>query len=301
MMTLAAGGLVPLKSTQIAMESEDLEISIHRVSVTYHFRNLTGRDIEAIVGFPLPAINGGDLYNEPVHLPSKDPVNFVGFQVTVDGAPVRPQVENRAYLNGKEITARLRSEGLPASAAAVLATKALAHLTPARRKALQKEELIECPEPDCFPLWESRIQYYWTQRFPANATITVQHSYQPVVGGSFIVGSMDGKSNIAPFCGGADGLRAIAQYKNLHPRKSQDEQSLWENHISYILTTANNWSGPIGQFRLSVTTDSPEDLLFTSFPGLRRTTPTRYEMERANYRPEKELDLLILTGKSSIW
>jgi hypothetical protein len=35
--------------------------------------------------------------------------------------------------------------------------------------------------------------------------------------------------------------------------------------------------------------------------GLQRIAPTRYQMEQANFRPEKELNLLILTGKSSIW
>jgi hypothetical protein len=82
-LTLAAGGLVPLKSTQIAMDSEDLEISVHRVTVTYRFRNQTNTDVDATVGFPLPALDGGDFYNVPVHLPSKDPLNFVALKVTV--------------------------------------------------------------------------------------------------------------------------------------------------------------------------------------------------------------------------
>jgi hypothetical protein len=299
MLTLAAGGLIPLKSAQIVMESEELEISIRRVTVTYRFRNETNSDIDAVVGFPLPPLNGGDLYNVPNHLPSKDPVNFVDFQVTVNGAAVKADVESRAFLDGRDITARAQAAGL--SASVVMATKALTGLTPARRAALAKQELIECDSAGCFPVWESRIQYYWKQRFPAGATVVVQHVYRPVVGGSFIAGSMDGKSNVEPFCGGREGLAEIAQFKKRHPVKSDDKQFLWENHISYILTTANNWSGPIRNFRLTVVTESSEDLLFTCMAGLQRIAPTRYQMEQANFRPEKELDLLILTGKSSIW
>ena len=97
------------------MESEDLEISVRRVTVAYHFRNQTDRDIEAIVGFPLPPIHGGDLYYEPVRLPSKDSENFVGFQVTENGIAIKPEVESRAFLNGRDFTTRLQSARLPAS------------------------------------------------------------------------------------------------------------------------------------------------------------------------------------------
>lgn len=300
MLTLAAGGLAPLKSTQVAMESEDLEISVHRVSVTYRFRNRTDHDIDATVGFPLPPIHGGDLNFTPIRLPSKDPVNFVNFKVTVDGAPVKTEVDVRALFKDRDVTARLRSFGLSASVVTVQNGKSLARLTPAQRAALKKGELIDCEEgstAECYATWESRIQYHWAQRFPAGRTVTVQHTYEPVVGGSYIVGSMDGKSNISPFCGGASGLAAIAGFKKRHPGKNDDEQVLWENRINYILTTANNWSGPIGTFRLSIATDSPEDLVFTCFPGLKRAAPTRYQLERSGFRPDREFDVLILTSK----
>lgn len=72
---------------------------------------------------------------------------------------------------------------------------------------------------------------------------------------------------------------------------------LWENRVAYILTTANNWSGPIGRFHLTVTTTSPEDLLLTCMDGLKQVTPTEWELVRERYRPTGELELLILTGK----
>jgi hypothetical protein len=70
--TKGAGGLVPAKSGGIAMESEELAISIHRISVSYVFRNSSGRDIDATVAFTLPVLDGGELDNEPVRLPSTD-------------------------------------------------------------------------------------------------------------------------------------------------------------------------------------------------------------------------------------
>jgi hypothetical protein len=52
--------------------------------------------------------------------------------------------------------------------------------------------------------------------------------YQPVVGGSYIVRYMDGKSNIEPFCGAAAGLSAIAGFKKQHPATSEYAPIFWE-------------------------------------------------------------------------
>jgi hypothetical protein len=67
-----------------------------------------------------------------------------------------------------------------------------------------------------------------------------------------------------------------------------------ERRIQYILTTANNWSGPIRSFRLSVIPDSPTDIVATCVPGLKRAGPARYELLRSNFRPDRELEVLIL-------
>src|SRR5437879_375004 len=77
LVTLGAGGLVPLKSTSVVMESEDLQISASEIRVQYKFRNDSDRDVRAMVGFPLPELDGGDVENSPMHLPSRDSKNFV--------------------------------------------------------------------------------------------------------------------------------------------------------------------------------------------------------------------------------
>lgn len=113
--TLGAGGLVALKSSEIAIESEDLEISVHQIKVRYVFHNNTDHDIDAIMAFPLPTLEGGLVYNEPVVLPSKDPVNFVDFKVEANGEVVKTKIETRAFADDHEVTAYLASLGLPAS------------------------------------------------------------------------------------------------------------------------------------------------------------------------------------------
>jgi hypothetical protein len=305
LVTLAAGGLVPVKSAQIVMESEDLEISIHKVTVTYRFRNESDHDVVAVVAFPLPALNGGDLENVPMRLPSKDPVNFMDFRVTEGDKAIAPMVEIRAFQENRDVTGRVKSSGLPVSVADKSMEGALQRIQAQQRASLVKDELVWCDDERgakqrCAAMWETRIQYYWTQRFPARSTITLRQSYQPVVGGSYLVASMQAPSTKEEHCVGKPDLLRIAEFKKRHPVKSQDDFVLWENRIQYILTTGNNWSGPIRNFHLAVTTESAEDLLMTCEPGLKQTSPMRYEMTRANYSPPKDLDLLILTGKNYV-
>jgi hypothetical protein len=305
MTTLGAGGLVPVKSSAIVMESEELEISIHKVSVAYRFRNETDRDIDATVAFPLPALLGGALENEPMRLPAKDPVNFMDFRVMDGDKPVAVKAEVRAFQEAREVTDRVKALGLPMSVADKSMEGALRKLSAQQRAALVKDELIECYDERtaserCAAMWETRIQYYWTQRFPARGAVTLRQSYQPVVGGSYMVASMASPSSKQEHCVGQGDLAHIQEYKKAHPAKTRDDIVLWENRIQYILKTANNWKGPIGNFHLTVATDSPEELLMTCETGLKRTAPTRWEMSRTNYAPAKDLDLLILSGKNYV-
>ncbi|TIU61050.1 MAG: DUF4424 domain-containing protein, partial [Mesorhizobium sp.] len=55
---LGTGGLILSRSDAVAMESEDLYISPEKVTVDYVFRNNTDKDVDAIVAFPMPDIEG---------------------------------------------------------------------------------------------------------------------------------------------------------------------------------------------------------------------------------------------------
>ena len=297
LMTLGAGGLVPAKSSAISIESEDLEISARLIKVKYVFRNHTASAIEGIVAFPLPAINGGDVEHVPMSIPSKDPVNFVDFRITAGGKAIQPNVAAKAFAKDRDITERLRGLRIPVSVIDKGLGAAIQRVPASERKRLQDEELIVCEDHGCWATWESRVRFWWRQHFPAGATVAIEHTYRPVVGGAYIVYGNDGAETIKPYCGGADALAQIAAQKKAHPPKDLDDIALYENRIQYILTTANNWSGPIRKFRLSVVTESPDDIVASCAPGLQRVAPGRYEAFRTGFRPEKELDVLILTRR----
>ena len=296
--TLGAGGLVPAKSTDIAMESEDLEVSIHRISVKYLFRNTGGKDEDVVVAFPLPAMNGGDVANIPIDIPSHDPLNFINFEVWANGRRVEPKVELRAFFEDKEITTRLRELGVPLSVLDPNVTAAVKKLSTGDRSRLQKDNWVDCsltPDGKCWPYWQSRVQYYWTQRFPAGETVEIRHTYRPVVGGAHIYPSDSGASRVTEYCGGANDVGRIAKQKELRHATAGDDTTLFaERRIEYILTTGANWKGPIRNFHLSIVSDEPADIVMTCMPGLKQTAPTRYEVGVPDFRPVKELELLIL-------
>ena len=304
MATLGAGGLIPSKSTEVVMESEDLRISVRQIDVNYIFRNATNHDVDAIIAFPLPPLHGATIEHVPISIPSKDPVNFMAFAVSVDGRPVSPEVELRAFNDGKDITAQLTGLGLPVSVLDPQLAVAISKLGTKQRKKLETDSLIGDEEIQggvnakvehhIWASWETRIQFYWSQHFPAGSTLHVSHSYRPIVGGSYIVRSDDGNFSVKPYCGGPETLAQIRDLKTKLGKKNDSGVDLLERRIQYILTTGNNWSGPIRNFHLQIVKDKPEDILTTCFPGVRRTSDTTYELSRTNFHPDSELSLLIL-------
>lgn len=306
LVTLGAGGLVPVKSSEIVMESESLEVSVHGITVEYAFRNKSDHDIDATVAFPLPALDGASAYHEPMELPSKNPVNFVNFAVFVGGKVVAADAEVGAYHDGHDVTERLRSLGLPVSVVDPKFQSAVGRLTPAQRQQLESERLLAYDEVshslhgpshrDYWGDWETRIRFFWAQHFPARSSTEVRQTYRPVIGGSYITTNSSGIDVIGKYCAGNDIVERVKEILKQHPTKdsSGGEVVLFDREIKYILTTANNWSGPIGNFRLTVVADSPEDIVLTCMPGLERHSPTRYELVRSNFRPDRDLDLLIL-------
>jgi len=292
MMVLGAGGLVPLKTTTVVMESEDLEISPAGIRVHYVFRNSSAKDVTATVGFPLPLLKGMDLSVSPITLPDKDSDNFVDFAVTADGKPVATKLELRALGGHGDETAELKKYGL--SASLLTGTDAIAKLTAAQKAALVKEGLLQgtdYPEPGA-PEWNTQATYYWTQVFPAKSTVDVVHTYKPVVGGSYMPKSQNGDPSMKKFCGTDAIAKAIAAQQASFAG-GPDDIAVYQREVQYVLKTANNWSGPIRKFHLTVRLDSADEVMSTCFVGLKQTSPTTFEATRTEFSPVKDLDVMI--------
>ncbi len=283
--SFAIGGLVPLQQADIAMESETLRITAAKIDVSYRFRNHADRDIDAIVAFPLPRFNHRFFFFENAPWSNGTSGNLVDFSLTVDGAPVDSASDTRAFLMDKDITDRLRGLGVP------LGVGITPHYAPAIDSALIAEGLMESVDmgkPVHIPLWDEQTTFYWRQRFPAAATVRIDHAYNPAAGYEHM---NDVDHPLADLCLSAADIAEFRRLADLDRKRHP-----WANGyiadlaiVDYILTTANNWDGPIGDFTLTITPERERTMAGACYPGLERTGPETLTLHAANFSPPAEL------------
>jgi hypothetical protein len=94
------------------------------------------------------------------------------------------------------------------------------------------------------------------------------------------------------FCGTAATAKAIAAQQASFTGGA-DDIAVFQREVQYVLKTANNWNGPIGKFHLTVKLDSADEVMSTCFVGLKQTSATTFEATRMNFRPLKDLDVMV--------
>jgi uncharacterized protein DUF4424 len=299
----AAGGLVLKQSRDIDMVSEDLYVSAEQVRVRYVFRNRAPRDVTVTVAFPMPDRDLSELRHWDAAWPAD-------FATRVDGRPVEMQVERRALARGVDHSLLLAGLGIPVVAedSPVAVSEMIDRLPPEQQQRLVGLGLVEPAEYDSGdgmrthfePVWTIREIWHWEQTFPAGRDLVVEHSYAPGVGGSVgtllafpeLRDSPEGRAYRDEFCVDDAFMAAIGRMS----AGSTPERPalLGEQRIRYILTTGGNWRSPIGDFRLVVDKGRPENIVSFCGTGLTRISPTRFEMRRRNWRPDRDLAVLIV-------
>jgi hypothetical protein len=140
--------------------------------------------------------------------------------------------------------------------------------------------------------------FYWQQTFPAGRTVVVEHSYVPSVGSTAGLSFGYPESRSEPwfrdyqrkYCIDKSFLVAVDRARS---RQGGDAYS--ENRIDYILRTASNWQGSIGRFHVVIDKGAPENLVSFCGEGVKKIAPTQFEMTKADFYPEDDLAVLILT------
>jgi hypothetical protein len=301
---LGAGGLIYVNTEEIEMRSEDLFISMEEVRVRYEFVNVSDHDVSTLVAFPMPDIKGDIDFMQAV--PTEDPVNFLGFRTTVDGAPVTAEVQQRVSAMGIDQTAVLNELGVPLAPHLEATRAALDGLPADAQERLVGLGLAGIEEYDSgqgwerhlAPLWLLSTAFYWQQSFPPGRTVIVEHSYKPSVGSTagLSFGSMEMRTGpyyeeyARKYCFDRTFLAAVDKRQ-----KPDGNNALMENRIDYILTTAANWAGTIEKFHLTIDKGSPDNLVSFCGEGVSKTGPTRFEMTKENFYPEQDLAIMILT------
>ncbi|PSJ52674.1 DUF4424 domain-containing protein [Kumtagia ephedrae] len=303
---LGTGGLILARTDAIAMQKEELFISEEIVRVDYVFRNETDADVDTIVAFPMPDIDGNP-YTMPA-IPNDADANFLGFEVSVDGKPVEAALQQRAFAAGIDVTQELVAQGVPLYPNGDAASGALAKIPDAVAADWIDRGIIVVEEYDDgsgwkkvrSPFWRLQSVYWWRSRFPANADVRVSHRYKPSVGStvglSFLTGGKPGgevyEDYKAKYCIDAAFERAVAKAA---AAAKDGEPALYENRIEYVLTTGGNWAnGTIGDFRLTVDKGDPTALISFCGSGVRKTGPTTFEMSAKDFYPQRDIDILLL-------
>lgn len=304
---IGVGGLILTQDTDIEMRSEDLFIWKDEVVVKYRFFNTSGRDKTIRVAFPMPEMSFSE---SPLPALTEDPVNLLGFATTVDGRAVSAEVEQKATLDGADVTARLRELNIPLAPHLQATWNALDALPANERDRLVADGLAFVQEYDqgdgkgmqahLYPLWKLATTFHWEQTFPAGRELAVEHRYHPATGmsaGTSIESPWaqrddpDYRAYLERFCVDDQFLAGVRKRMK---DENADSPPFWESRVAYILTTGGNWAKPIGHFRLVVDKGAAENLVSFCATGVRKISPTRFEVVRENWRPDRNLDILIL-------
>ncbi|HYI47363.1 MAG TPA: DUF4424 family protein [Allosphingosinicella sp.] len=299
----AAGGLVLRQNADIDMVSEDLFISTAQVRVRYVFRNRARRDRRITVAFPMPDRELSYEMESETAYPTE-------FRTLVDGRPVRMSVERKAMVGNVDRSAELVRLRIPITPpegerAGVLAD-AIGRLPRAAKQRLARLGLIDAASladssQQIIPMWTVKETWHWDQVFPAGRELRVEHRYRPGVGGTAGVplasvdwrNSSDGRQAQAEYCTDRAFLAGLDRIMG----RAEREQANYpmEQRIRYILTTGGNWRSPIGDFRMVVDKGRAENLVSFCAEGVQRLNPTQFEVRRRNWRPDRDLAVLIVT------
>jgi hypothetical protein len=303
------GGLELIQNDAISMDSEDLFISKKLITVKYRFTNTSARDIETLVSFPLPPLPTGiNGHMGDVGYPNWKELNFKTF---IDGKPITLDYKESVHIIGdtsaKDISARLQALGWPIRAFDDYKFIDTLNDLPAADKAkliteglLKKTRYGEGVEPN----WQVQTHVTRQQTFPAGRTITVEHSYEPVIGGS--VGGMMERSSrkekyfkeyAAHYCIDKSFIRGFDKQRYSGKKDSDGNeigQFYVETWINYILKSGANWKGPIKDFRLVVDKEKPGNLVSFCMDGIKKISPTQFEVRKQNFEPTKDIGILIV-------
>lgn len=299
---LRTGGLVLTRSDVVAMDEEDLFVSAREIRVRYRFVNGSAAAVTTRVAFPMPdiSVTGPD---ENISVPTEDPQNLLAFSTSVNGAPVRAEVEQKVFAKGVERSEALRRHGVPLAPHLRATNEALDRLPPAAKAELQSLGLTDIEEYDIgkgmqkhvVARWTLKTTYHWQQTFPPGQTV-IEHRYKPSLGAS--VGTMIGQAEWAKFDFARDYERRFCMDRDFMAAAARAQRSgngnLMEQRIAYVLTTGANWARPIGAFRLVVDKGAPDSLVSFCGEGVRKIGPTQFEMRKDNFTPTRDLDVLIL-------
>jgi hypothetical protein len=302
---LSIGGLQFVRTDDIAMESEDLRISLDRVSVRYQFANTSRKPVTLTVAFPLPDIDLSETDN--VALPSTDPVNFVDFETKIDGSAAPFQINQRAMVGDKDVSALLDQFKLPLLPIGSREIR-VADLPNATRTKLVDQGLLmpagtnDKGRQQYSVAWVAKTTAVRQQTFPPDRKVIVEHQYRPSVGTSsdtILRRVLRSNKSLSAevqryrkdYCVSDAFLAELDRRAGDGPLNASMIQ---ERRINYVLKTGANWAGPIRSFKLTIDPGNSDRLVSFCAGRLKPTAPNALEFTANDFKPDDDLKILIV-------
>lgn len=156
-----------------------------------------------------------------------------------------------------------------------------------------KTERKETKGKDAGDKGTATLTYYWTQKFPAGKTVTIEHSYKPALWQSFA--PQPTPEDATRYCLDAAGKKAIDGIA-----RADEVKVYFSNGLNYILKTARNWSGAIGDFHLTIDKGDARNVMSVCLDGIKKTGATKFELRKKDFVPERDLSVLIATSRDRV-
>lgn len=302
--TVAAGGIEYKKSDKISMDQEDLQISINKISITYHFFNHSNKEVEETIAFPLPlapVLLGG----EPYEMTDCNKKNR--FKLTINGQEFIPECQIKALDNtGKDITNILKQNHITMAVENLVGYMDEGEL---ERNLILKKQLdnLHLLDKNGLPIWKTQTTFYWKYKFKPNSTTVITHQYIPYAGHNWLISATgnppnninevnlnisntDADLNMLPyFCPSNEAKHDIIEaFKG-------ETTALPVSEVEYILTTGANWKNSIKKFNLEIIPPSPTSQILFCWDGKINKLPNgTIQSSIDQFIPKKDLDILFI-------
>lgn len=308
---IGLGGLELRQNDAISMDSEDLYLSLDQVRVKYRFTNHSAKDVETLISFPLPAIPDGiEGYLGDTSYPDW---KEHAFRTLVDGKEIKLDYSEVVTANGRNVEKRLKQLGWPIKFWDDYEfQERVEKFSDAEKSKYMAEGLLKKPDPETdwiTPAWQVATYVNRTQKFPAGKTITVEHSYKPISGGS-VGGMMDmlaqgskedyAREYAANYCVDKAFINGFTAKRKAKLKASKedgtDEGAFYtEFWLDYVLKSGANWRGPIKDFRMVIDKGNVENLISLCADGVKKIGPTQFEIRKTNFEPTQDVEILIVS------
>jgi len=285
---IAAGGLVLQNRLDITLERQNLTISPETVRIAYVFRSDSAVAQQTMIAFPMPPVPvaGGVDFLGGAEINDDDPANYMYFSAATAGRPITLRSSGFAYLGETDVSDVLRAAGLPLLISPDSASDVIAALPAEQFFVLEEREIVSRggdDPPHFTPLWSYQTILDWQQTFSPGVTEIVI-AYRPLLGENDDPGdSFETGPEAARYC-------VTDEIRSEIARRKVQGQSYKIKTIKVLLTIAQDWKGPIGDFSLHVETEDNANILAAfCLPGTKQIAPGQYAWAARDFTPDRDI------------